>query len=447
MKRVACALVMVVLLLVSVIVFAQNNLEPALQSIARSDSGLYAAVGDAGFIITSDNGVSWTKRSAPAGEKLNRIVWGMGKFVAVGDKGTILTSTDGVGWTKANIDEKINIYGAASSGREFVVAGHDGTILVSKDGDMWNRRRMATAESIYRVRWVNGRYIAVGGGMLILTSTDGITWDEVKSEPASTTMFTDVAWDGDKYIVVGDHLSIWLSRDGITWTQDENAESVLKKEGMDISECIYSVVWTGNKFLVAGHGGNILSSLDAYSWHKEANATGKTLKDVIYSKDKFIAIGDEGTILNSEDGVSWNNLNNISAESNEVNLKAGEQKQLKIILSHPYGVSTDVTDATLFEVSGGDDILTVEKNGTMKAVSEGQALVKTTYDYKSIEVLVNIEPANTEAGKKPQSTDNQANRQANGVRLSNVLLISGAMIAVVALITIALYNKRKRRKS
>ncbi|GEM_PF-545177 len=449
MKKLASVLIILILLISVVVVFAQTDTVSGIQGIARSDSGLYAAVGYDGFIITSDDGVTWNKRTAPVKEKLNGIVWAMGKFVAVGDKGTILTSNDGIDWTKAEIDGEVDIYGAASSGKEFIAAGYDGTILVSKDGEKWVQRRMATAEGIYRVRWVNDRYIAVGGGMLILTSEDGITWDTIKSQPSSTTMFTDVAWNGEKYVVVGDHLSIWLSDDGITFTQDEKVEPLLIQEGMDISECIYSVVWTGNKFFAAGHGGNILSSPDGHSWSNVTKVTRRILKDTIYSQDKFVVVGDEGTILNSEDGVNWTKLGNISAEPDKMSLKAGESKPLKITLGYPFGDVIDATGTALYEVIGGDDILTVENDGTMKAVSEGQALVRATYDFKSVEILVDIEPEdNALADKEPQVPGEVDNKKDNSsINLSYIFLVAGVIIAVSALVSIVLFNTRNRAKN
>lgn len=453
MKKFAAVFILLVLLISVVVVFALNDTVSGIQAIAVSDSGLYAAVGYDGFIITSGDGVTWNKRTAPVKEKLNGIAWAMGKFVAVGDKGTILTSVDGMTWTKAEIESEVDIYGVASSGKEFVAAGNDGTVLVSKDGEKWAQMRMATAENIYRVRWVNDRYIAVGGGMLILASEDGITWDTLKSQPSSTTMFTDVVWNGEKYVVVGDHLSIWLSDDGITFTQDDKVEPALIQEGMDISECIYSVVWIGNKFFAAGHGGNILSSSDGNSWSSVNKVTRRVLMDITYSQDKFVIVGEEGTILNSKDGVDWTKLGSISAEADKISLKAGESKPLKITQSYPFGETVDVTDKALYEVIKGEDILTVENDGTMKAVSKGQATVRVSYDLKSTEVVVDIEPKGNTAGEGTENTEKPGNKEEpdsknenDGINLLYVFLVAGAIILFSALVSIVLSNRRNRPK-
>lgn len=447
MKRLVSILIILALIVLSTTAFAQNNPAPNLQSIARSDSGVYAAVGDAGFIVTSDDGIGWSKRTSPVQEKLNGIVWGLGMFVAVGDKGTILTSADGVEWVKAKLEAKVDLSGAASNGKEFVVAGNDGIVLISKDGQIWKQRRMATSERIYRVRWVNGRYIAVGAGMLILTSEDGITWDQAKSEQSSTIMFTDVTWNGSKYIVVGDHLNIWVSDDGVTWKDYGDSKPINNVEGTDSADCIYSVIWAENRLLAAANSGKIFTLPDGGSWQKEVNATRKYLKDVVYSKDKFVAVGDEGIILNSEDGINWKNLNGLSLEAEEISLKAGDSKPLKLILNHPYGDSSDITGDSVFEVIEGENIVTVEKDGVIKAVKEGQARIRATYDCKSIEVLVNIEPVNNSVTEKPQSTDQGSSKQENKNTGFLYILLAAGVIAVAALIIIILYKARNKGKS
>jgi hypothetical protein len=49
-------------------------------------------VGLGGVILTSPDGVNWTRQTPPTGNSLNGVTYGNGTFVAVGDCGTILTS-------------------------------------------------------------------------------------------------------------------------------------------------------------------------------------------------------------------------------------------------------------------------------------------------------------------------------------------------------------------
>jgi hypothetical protein len=65
-------------------------------------NGFFVAVGgseDGSTILTSRDGVSWTRQTSPTSNWLTGVTYENGLFVAVGAKGTILTSPDGVSWT------------------------------------------------------------------------------------------------------------------------------------------------------------------------------------------------------------------------------------------------------------------------------------------------------------------------------------------------------------
>jgi hypothetical protein len=104
-------------------------------------NGLFVAVGPYGTILTSPDGVSWTRRTSGTSSWLSGVTYGNGLFVAVGMSGTILTSPDGVTWT------------ARTSGTEQLAlrrdlrerplrggGGQDGAILTSPDGVSWTQR-------------------------------------------------------------------------------------------------------------------------------------------------------------------------------------------------------------------------------------------------------------------------------------------------------------------
>jgi len=60
----------------------------------------FVSVGNSGTILTSSDGISWTKRTSGKGEYLKGVTYGNGLFVTDGNSGTILTSPDGNSWTK-----------------------------------------------------------------------------------------------------------------------------------------------------------------------------------------------------------------------------------------------------------------------------------------------------------------------------------------------------------
>ena len=59
-------------------------------------------VGDRGFIATSSDGISWTKRPSNTSYTLKSVVYGKEKFVVIGSGGTTAISNDGFIWNTKN---------------------------------------------------------------------------------------------------------------------------------------------------------------------------------------------------------------------------------------------------------------------------------------------------------------------------------------------------------
>ena len=56
-------------------------------------TGLFVTVGDNGIILTSSDGISWTKRTSGTTKNLYGVTYGNSTFVTVGDNGTCLLYT------------------------------------------------------------------------------------------------------------------------------------------------------------------------------------------------------------------------------------------------------------------------------------------------------------------------------------------------------------------
>jgi hypothetical protein len=48
--------------------------------------------------VTSPDGTTWTARTSGASSALNGITWSGTQFLAVGDAGTVVTSANGIAW-------------------------------------------------------------------------------------------------------------------------------------------------------------------------------------------------------------------------------------------------------------------------------------------------------------------------------------------------------------
>jgi len=115
-------------------------------SSASSSTGLFVTVGDNGIILTSSDGISWTKRTSGTTKNLYGVTYGNSTFVTVGDNGTILTSSDGTSWTKRTSGTSEHLYEVTYGDGLFVTVGGNGDILTSSDGTSWTERTSGTSE-------------------------------------------------------------------------------------------------------------------------------------------------------------------------------------------------------------------------------------------------------------------------------------------------------------
>ena len=235
-----------------------------------SSTGLFVTVGDNGIILTSSDGISWTKRTSGTTKNLYGVTYGDGLFVTVGDNATILTSSDGTTWTNTSTNKRTtlryfskadtnHLYGVTYGDDLFVTVGGNSTILTSSDGTTWTERdglrsRWATPKYLKGVTYRKKLFVAVGRNGLILNSPDGITWKQRKS--------------GTKYNLVG-------------------------------------ITYRNGLFVSVGKNGKIVTSFDGNWWVKRTYVLPDWLNGVTYGNGTFVTVGDNGVIITSSDGISW----------------------------------------------------------------------------------------------------------------------------------------------
>ncbi len=206
-------------------------------------AGLYVAAGVDGTILTSPDGVTWTRRASGVSYTFLGVTSGGDQFVVVGfqygSSGTILTSPDGVTWTPRVSGGTYYLGGVTWGGNQFVAVGASGAILTSPNGLTWTPRASGGASSLYGVTWGGNQFVAVGWGGAILTSPDGVTWTP-RASGAPPPWWRD--WGGNQFVAVGLEGTILTSPDGVTWTPRASG----------VTSFLLGVTWGGDQFVAVG---------------------------------------------------------------------------------------------------------------------------------------------------------------------------------------------------
>ena len=199
---------------------------------ANSAAGSFAAVGAAGALFTSEDGISWVNRTTPAaftsdlfavaGNAANPINPAL-RWVAVGAGGASLYSSDGINWLVGRADlGNPSLRSLTQVSGTYYAAGDGGTIVTSTDGVTWTTATSNTTNNLNGISYGTS-FLAVGDSGTILTSIDGVTWTIVTAvTPATTATKANLRHAisiGTIRVAVGEAGTIVTSVDsGATWT-------------------------------------------------------------------------------------------------------------------------------------------------------------------------------------------------------------------------------------
>lgn len=246
--------------------------------------GTHVAIGAAGALFTSTNGITWTFQNLAISYPLHGVAYGADKFVVVGDRpvgnSVIWTSSDGIEWSARAL-------ASVTFGTGTYVAVGDGVVR-STNGTDWAYVG-PSARTLSGVAYGSGLFVAVGEQGTLLVSTDGLQWG-ARPSGVRTTLFNIVYGTG-KFVAVGLGGMITTSPDGFSWTPG-------KVDG--VANELHGVTYGARHFVAVGTGGVIISSQDGQNWKKRASGTSEILSGISYSGWAFTAVGDKGTILQSD---------------------------------------------------------------------------------------------------------------------------------------------------
>ncbi len=272
----------------------------------------FVAVGDAGAVVTSPDGVTWEDHSVAIQYELGRVTWTGSELVAVGNN--ILTSGDGISWRAwAQQVTSASLSAIAWNGTAFVAVGAAGEIVRSPNGIAWTRTRepggFGRLGGLESVVWTGDRFVGLGErnavdlygnpipGSVVVSSPDGVTW--------STTIFgvnlQSVAWNGERFVAVGIALNgggneLAVSEDAVTWQR-------LSPPGWSCCWGWFAVAGVPGRFVASVGPSTLAGSTDGEHWITTELPSGSWVDRLATGGGTFVAFGQE--VFASSDGIVW----------------------------------------------------------------------------------------------------------------------------------------------
>lgn len=185
-------------------------------------ANIYVMLDGFGYYSVSQGGDEWSPSAlvADADTWFTSAAYGNGLFVAVGMKlgqpSPIYTSDDGVTWTSRSAGGTTEqLWGVDYVNDLFIITGNNGVILTSQDGINWTTRTSGTSANLRSAAYSEGVYCVVGAGGAILTSTNLSSWTARASGIA--THLESVVGNSLGFLAVGDKGIARISGNGTTW--------------------------------------------------------------------------------------------------------------------------------------------------------------------------------------------------------------------------------------
>jgi surface protein len=288
-------------------------------------NGTYVVVGQSGTgnrVMTSPDGITWTSRTSAADLFWQSVTFGNGLFVAVASSGTgnrVMTSPDGITWTSRTSAADSGWQSVTFGNNLFVAVANTGTgnnlVMTSPDGIDWTLRSASAAISWSSVTYGNGLFVAVSnsgtGNNRVMTSPDGQTW--TTRAGSSANQWNNISYcDGLFFACAGDQLTttIMTSPNGINWTDrtltSKPWRGVAFGNGKFVA--LASYCRPGPMGDTCGNYELIMTSTNGTTWTNVEYPVGDGWYSAAYGNGKFVAISFNGglnRVMYSSDGLTW----------------------------------------------------------------------------------------------------------------------------------------------
>ncbi|NIM11251.1 MAG: hypothetical protein GTO45_04600, partial [Candidatus Aminicenantes bacterium] len=269
-----------------------------VRSIA-SNGSRYVAVGDGGLLMTSEDGMNWTRRPRNYTNQFCVIYNEEGsQFVVVGDRQYIATSTNGIKWVRRKfVKGSPALWGVAYGNGVYVATGEFGTVFTSLNGADWTERKTGINARLTSVVYGKGLFAAVGPRGFYSSSNKGVSW---RTHGSAASGLISVTFGNNTFVAGGRDGVLYTSKDGKNWTKRETG---LPNFFWDLTYVSLSGLFVG-----VGNRGNkstcmIVTSPDGVNWTWRESHVTTELLGVGVSSDKVIAGGLYGAITVSLSSV------------------------------------------------------------------------------------------------------------------------------------------------
>lgn len=190
------------------------------------NSNTGCAVGEAGTVVKTTSGTTWSPISSATSQNLNGTYFtSTSNGWAVGDAGTIIKSTNGASFTAQTSGTAQNLNGVYfTSKNNGNVVGDGGVILkTTNSGGTWTALASGTARNLNNVFFIDAlEGYAVGDGGVLLSTADGTNWT-LRATGTVQNLY-GMAWSANASaaIAVGALGALVKSTNGTSWSLDWN---------------------------------------------------------------------------------------------------------------------------------------------------------------------------------------------------------------------------------
>ncbi len=166
-------------------------------------NGLFFTLGDSGTIITSPDGITWTKQNSNTFNVLKSVAYGDSVYVIGGENKTFLLSHDAVTWEVVTTEDGCyeDINSVAFGKDQFVAVSRN--MYFSPDGRNWTEQKLNIKYNFNSILYSDNKFTAVGDIGMIIGSDDGNDWFLYhlldKNEQVSTRILSQHLEGDSKY--------------------------------------------------------------------------------------------------------------------------------------------------------------------------------------------------------------------------------------------------------